>query len=102
MMPFILNNILQTLNKTWYYAGKTGVEAIEYKKMIASVEWRKWREYPTEVHCYFKNYRNHSQALKVVLYDNANENSKSYPVPKPVYLQKHETKAIRISSSCFL
>ncbi len=32
MMPFILNNILQTLNKTWYYAGKTGLEAIEYKK----------------------------------------------------------------------
>lgn len=32
MMPFILNNILHTLNKTWYYAGKTGVEAIEYKK----------------------------------------------------------------------
>ncbi len=32
MMPFMLNNILQTLNKTWYYAGKTGVEAIEYKK----------------------------------------------------------------------
>lgn len=53
------------------------VEAIEYKKKIASVEWRKWREYPTEVHCYFKNYRNHSQALKVVLYDNANENSKA-------------------------
>ena len=66
---------------------KNRVEAIEYKKKIASVEWRKWREYPTEVHCYFKNYRNHSQALKVVLYDNANENSKSYPVPKPVYLQ---------------
>ena len=44
------------------------------------------------MHCYFKNYRNHSQALKVVLYDSANENSKSYPVPKPVYLQKHETK----------
>lgn len=41
MMPFILNTILQTLNKTWYYAGKTGVEAIEYKKKIASVEWRK-------------------------------------------------------------
>ncbi len=39
-----------------------------------------------------KNYRNHSQALKVVLYDNVNENSKSYLVPKPVYLQKHETK----------
>ena len=31
-MPLILNNILQTLNKTWYYAGKTGIEAIEYKK----------------------------------------------------------------------
>ena len=24
MMPFILNTILQTLNKTWYYAGKQG------------------------------------------------------------------------------
>ena len=44
------------------------------------------------MYCYFKNYRNHSQALKVVLYDNVNENSKSYLVPKPVYLQKHETK----------
>ena len=31
-MPLILNNILQTLNKTWYYAGKTGIEAIEYKR----------------------------------------------------------------------
>ncbi len=31
-----------------------------------------------------KNYRNHSQALKVVLY----EDSKSHPVPNPIYLQK--------------
>ena len=50
----------------------------------------KWRGYRTKVHRYFKNYRNHSQALKVVLY----EDSKSYPVPNPIYLQKHETKRV--------
>ncbi|MCU5684811.1 ABC transporter permease [Bacillus wiedmannii] len=93
MMPFILNNILQTLNKTWYYAGKTGVEAIEYKKDDSQCRMEKNGEH-IERKCIvtLKNYRNHSQALKVVLYDNANENSKSYSVPKPVYLQKHETK----------
>ena len=47
-MPLILNNILQTLNKTWYYAGKTGIEAIEYKKMIVSVEWRKMERISNE------------------------------------------------------
>ncbi len=92
MMPFMLNNILQTLNKTWYYAGKTGVEAIEYKKKIVNVEWRKMGDIEQECIVTLKNYRNHSQALKIVLYDNATETSKSYPVPKPVYLQKHETK----------
>lgn len=93
MMPFILNNILHTLNKTWYYAGKTGVEAIEYKKEDSQCRMEKNGE-GIEQKCIvtLKNYRNHSQALKVVLYDNANENSKGYPVPKPVYLQKHETK----------
>lgn len=93
MMPFILNNILQTLNKTWYYAGKTGVEAIEYKKEDSQCRMEKNGE-DIEQKCtvVLKNYHNHSQALKVVLYDNGNENSKSYPVPKPVYLQKHETK----------
>lgn len=93
MMPFILNTILQTLNKTWYYAGKTGVEAIEYKKEDSQCRMEKNGE-NIQPKCIvtLKNYRNHSQALKVVLYDNANENSKSYPVPKPVYLQKHETK----------
>jgi hypothetical protein len=93
MMPFILNNILHTLNKTWYYAGKTGVEAIEYKKEDSQCRMEKNGE-DIEQKCIvtLKNYRNHSQALKVVLYNNVNENSKGYPVPKPVYLQKHETK----------
>ncbi|EEL24909.1 hypothetical protein bcere0017_3400 [Bacillus cereus Rock1-3] len=93
MMPFMLNNILQTLNKTWYYAGKTGVEAIEYKKEDSQCRMEK-NGGDIEQKCIvtLKNYRNHSQALKIVLYDNATETSKSYPVPKPVYLQKHETK----------
>ncbi|MGG0728105.1 ABC transporter permease [Bacillus paramycoides] len=93
MTPFILNNILQTLNKTWYYAGKTGVEAIEYKKEDSQCRMEKKGE-DIEQKCIvtLKNYRNHSQALKVVLYDDANQKSKSYQVPKPVYLQKHETK----------
>ncbi len=91
MMPFILNNILQTLNKTWYYAGKTGVEAIEYKKEDSQCRMEKNGE-DIERKCIvtLKNYRNHSQALKVVLY----EDSKSYPVPNPIYLQKHETKQV--------
>ncbi|PDZ68341.1 ABC transporter permease [Bacillus cereus] len=91
MMPFILNNILQTLNKTWYYAGKTGLEAIEYKKDDSQCRMEKNGE-DIERKCIvtLKNYRNHSQALKVVLY----EDSKSYPVPNPVYLQKHETKQV--------
>ncbi|MES5953144.1 ABC transporter permease [Bacillus fungorum] len=91
MMPFILNNILQTLNKTWYYAGKTGVEAIEYKKDDSQCRMEKNGE-DIERKCIvtLKNYRNHSQALKVVLY----EDSKSYPVPNPIYLQKHETKQV--------
>jgi len=91
MMPFILNNILQTLNKTWYYAGKTGVEAIEYKKDDSQCRMEKNGE-DIERKCIvtLKNYRNHSQALKVVLY----EDSKSYPVPNPIYLQKHETKRV--------
>lgn len=93
MMPFILNNILQTLNKTWYYAGKTGVEAIEYKKEDSQCRMEKdGGDIKQKCIVTLKNYRNHAQALKVVLYDNANENSKSYLVPKPVYLQKHETK----------
>lgn len=93
MMPFILNNILQTLNKTWYYAGKTGVEAIEYKKEDSHCRMEKdGGDIKQKCIVTLKNYRNHSQALKVVLYDNTNENSKSYPVPNPVYLQKHETK----------
>jgi len=91
MMPFILNNILQTLNKTWYYAGKTGLEAIEYKKDDSQCRMEKNGE-DIERKCIvtLKNYRNHSQALKVVLY----EDSKSYPVPNPIYLQKHETKQV--------
>ncbi|MGR5869149.1 ABC transporter permease [Bacillus pacificus] len=91
MMPFILNNILQTLNKTWYYAGKTGVEAIEYKKDDSQCRMEKNGE-DIERKCIvtLKNYRNHSQALKVVLY----EDSKSHPVPNPIYLQKHETKRV--------
>ncbi|AXO96617.1 ABC transporter permease [Bacillus anthracis] len=91
MMPFILNNILQTLNKTWYYAGKTGLEAIEYKKDDSQCRTEKNGE-DIERKCIvtLKNYRNHSQALKVVLY----EDSKSYPVPNPIYLQKHETKQV--------
>ncbi|TNP00646.1 ABC transporter permease [Bacillus pacificus] len=91
MMPFILNNILHTLNKTWYYAGKTGVEAIEYKKDDSQCRMEKNGE-DIERKCIvtLKNYRNHSQALKVVLY----EDSKSYPVPNPIYLQKHETKQV--------
>ncbi|EJQ93061.1 MULTISPECIES: hypothetical protein [Bacillus cereus group] len=93
MMPFMLNNILQTLNKTWYYAGKTGVEAIEYKKEDSQCRMEKnGGDIEQECIVTLKNYRNHSQALKIVLYDNATETSKSYPVPKPVYLQKHETK----------
>ncbi|ACK90565.1 hypothetical protein [Bacillus cereus] len=88
-MPLILNNILQTLNKTWYYAGKTGIEAIEYKKDDSQCRMEKNGE-DIERKCIvtLKNYRNHSQALKVVLY----EDSKSYSVPNPIYLQKHETK----------
>ena len=91
MMPFILNNILQTLNKTWYYAGKTGVEAIEYKKEDSQCRMEKNGE-NIQPKCIvtLKNYRNHSQALKVVLY----EDSKSYPIPNPIYLQKHETKQV--------
>ncbi|HFK1453319.1 MULTISPECIES: ABC transporter permease [Bacillus cereus group] len=91
MMPFILNNILHTLNKTWYYAGKTGVEAIEYKKDDSQCRMEKNGE-DIERKCIvtLKNYRNHSQALKVVLY----EDSKSYPIPNPIYLQKHETKQV--------
>ncbi|AOY14018.1 ABC transporter permease [Bacillus cereus] len=91
MMPFILNNILQTLNKTWYYAGKTGLEAIEYKKDDSQCRMEKNGE-DIERKCIvtLKNYRNHSQALKVVLY----EDSKSYPVPNPIYLQKYETKQV--------
>ncbi|HGK1823453.1 TPA: hypothetical protein ACJ0T6_002149, partial [Streptococcus pneumoniae] len=82
---------LQTLNKTWYYAGKTGVEAIEYKKEDSQCRMEKNGE-DIERKCIvtLKNYRNHSQALKVVLY----EDSKSYPVPNPIYLQKHETKQV--------
>ncbi len=32
ILPFTFNQLIQTLDKTWYYAGKTGLEAIEYKK----------------------------------------------------------------------
>ncbi|MCW9133468.1 ABC transporter permease [Bacillus paramycoides] len=93
MMPFILNNLLQALNKTWYYAGKAGTEAIEYKKEDSQCRMEKNGE-GIEQNCIvtLKNYDNYSQALKVVLYDDENKNSKGYEVPKTVYLQKHETK----------
>ncbi|KFN01251.1 ABC transporter permease [Bacillus clarus] len=93
LMPFTLNKILQTLNKTWYYAGKTGVEAIEYKKEDSQCRMEKKGE-AIEQNCVvtLKNYRNHSQALQVVLYYDAGQKLKSYQVPRPVYLQRHETK----------
>ena len=54
------------------------VEAIEYKKEDSQCRMEKNGE-NIQPKCIvtLKNYRNHSQALKVVLYDNANENSKA-------------------------
>ncbi|AIK37196.1 MULTISPECIES: hypothetical protein [Bacillus] len=93
IMPFTLNEILQTLDKTWHYTGKKGLEAIEYKKEDSQCTMEKKGD-NFEQNCVvtLKNYRNHSQALQLVLYQDANQKLKSYQVPTPIYLQRHETK----------
>ncbi|MFJ8529277.1 ABC transporter permease [Bacillus sp. NPDC094106] len=92
-MPFTLNKTLQILDKTWYYAGKKGLEAIEYKKEDSQCTMKKKGD-NFEQNCVvtLKNYHNQSQALQLVLYQGANQNLQSYQVPTPIYLQRHETK----------
>ncbi|MBO1627204.1 ABC transporter permease [Bacillus cereus] len=95
MMPFTLNKVLQTLDKTWHYTGKKGLEAIEYKKEDSQCKMEKKGEHFKQ-NCVvtLKNYRNHSQSLQLVLYQDENKKVKSYQVPTPVYLQRHETKKV--------
>ncbi|MDM5186886.1 ABC transporter permease [Bacillus sp. DX4.1] len=92
-MPFFLNKMLQTLDKTWYYTGKKGTEAIEYKKEDSKCTFEKKGD-NIAGNCFItlKNYQNHSQALQLVLYQDENQRVQSYQVPKPVYLHRHETK----------
>ncbi|MEY8349868.1 ABC transporter permease [Bacillus cereus] len=93
IMPFTLNKVLQTLDKTWHYAGKQGLAAIEYKKDDSQCKLvKEGNHFKQNCVVTLKNYRNHSQALQLVLYQDENQKEKSYEVPTPVYLQRHETK----------
>ncbi|MBO1581208.1 ABC transporter permease [Bacillus sp. XF8] len=92
-MPFTLNKMLQTLDKTWHYTGKKGLEAIEYKKEDSQCTIdKKGDNFEQNCVVTLKNYHNHSQALQIVLYQDANQKLQGYQVPTPIYLQQHETK----------
>ncbi|KEK24381.1 hypothetical protein [Bacillus gaemokensis] len=92
-MPFKLNKMLQILDKTWYYTGKKGIEAIEYKKEDSQCIFEKKGD-AVERTCFvtLKNYHNHSQSVQLVLYQDKSQKVKDYQVPTPIYLQRHETK----------
>lgn len=93
MMPFTLNKIIQTLDKTWYYTGKKGLEAIEYKKDDSQCKLvKEGNDFKQNCIVTLKNYRNHSQALQLVLYQGENQKGEGFEVPTTIYLQRHETK----------
>ncbi|AWC27345.1 ABC transporter permease [Bacillus cytotoxicus] len=103
ILPFTFNQLIQTLDKTWYYAGKTGLEAIEYKKEDSECKIEKRGE-KREKNCVvtLKNYRNYAQALQLVLHQDTEQNIEGYHVPTPIYLQRHETKQFKFQISVSL